>query len=112
MQDNSIKELRRAIDRMVKQRDRLQVSLGRDKQQLAALDAKILTLGSRFDTASRRVEEMEATIEKYDETIGESEAAFGKVDLYYKIIDNTQGLIATLDHEQQNYRSKFTHGQH
>ena len=81
MQDNSVKELRKAIDRMAKQRDKLVVSLGRDGQQLAAIDSKIGSLTTRYDTASRRVDEFEATLEKYDETIGETEATFNKVIL-------------------------------
>lgn len=109
MQDNSVKELRRAIDRMAKQRDRLKVSLAKDQQQQAALNSKLEGLSARYETSSRRVEEFEAVLEKYDDTISESEAAFAKVVVYYKILDNTQGLIATLDHEQQNYRSKFSH---
>ena len=83
MQDNSIKELRKAVDRMVKQRDKLQVSLGRDKQQLTVLDSKLQTMSTRYETAGRRVEEFEAVIEKYDDTISESELAFNKVQYCY-----------------------------
>lgn len=104
MEENSIRELRKAIDRLVKTRDRIANGLVRDKGQLSTLQSKIEKTTERVESLATRTETLEGTIEDYEQTIADRELE------YKKIMDITHGLIATLDQEQKNYRSRFTQG--
>lgn len=104
MEEVSIKELRKAIDKMTKMRDRAVLALGKDKAQLTAVESRINTAGQRHEQMAQRVEELAEKLQGYDDTIGESEQA------YKKILENTNAIINTLDYEQQNYRNRFSTG--
>jgi len=78
----SLKELRRAIDRMVRAKEKVVTSLTRDRAQLTAVDAKIEKATERYDMASETVEQLEGKVDKYADTIEDCEQALNKVSFW------------------------------
>jgi len=88
---DSLRELKKSIDRLKKTKTTLLRSKERDSEQLKGIRLRISRLQTRFGTEAAYLAEKEEALRKYDEIIQQSEQAFHKIGM------STQMLIDTID---------------